>query len=165
MERLAKELEPQNVASVFVYSHEAHPGEHYPHHTSFEQKMAHPHKLVELFDVKRPILVDSLSGDCHRAYGSMPNMCWIFGRGAMPVYKADWTNVDSVRSTMRDLLAMVERRKASRQTHGIFHAERLEYRPQDREGFVNGLKRNGQKAVDEFVAQTERRREAQGKDE
>ena len=95
MDRLAEELEPQNVASVFIYSHEAHPGEHYPHHTSFEQKMAHAHKLVSLFNVKRPVLVDSLNGDCHRAYGSMPNMCWIFARGAVPVYKADWTDVDS----------------------------------------------------------------------
>ena len=108
--------------------------------------------------------VDSLSGDCHRAHGPMPNMCWILARGAVPVYKADWTDVDSVRSAMRDLLAMVERRKASRQTFGSFHTERLEYRPQDREGFMNGLRRNGQKAVDEFVAQTERWREAQGKD-
>jgi hypothetical protein len=56
---------------------------------------------------------------------------------------------------------MVERRKASGETYGSFHVERLEYRLQDREGFMNGLKRNGQKAVDEFVAQTKRWRQAQ----
>ena len=77
---------------------------------------------------------------------------------------AAWTDVDSVRSAMRDLLAVVEQRKASRQTYGSFHAERLEYRSQDREGFMDGLKRNGLLAVDEFVTQTERWREAQGKD-
>jgi hypothetical protein len=38
MDGLAQELEPQKIVSIFVYTHEAHPGEYYPHHTSFEQK-------------------------------------------------------------------------------------------------------------------------------
>ena len=35
----------------------------------------------------RPILVDSLDGACHRAYGSMPSMSWVIDRGGRPVYK------------------------------------------------------------------------------
>ena len=41
--------------SVFVYVREAHPGEHYGHHESFEQKMGLAHEFQRLFDVKRPI--------------------------------------------------------------------------------------------------------------
>jgi hypothetical protein len=156
MEQLAQELAPQNVQSVFVYSHEAHPGEIYPHHTSFEQKMAHARAFRDTFDIARPILVDSLAGDCHRTYGSMPNMSWIISRAGLPVYKADWTDVDSIRSAVEDLLAMVQRRKASRQVYGSFHVGRLEYRPSDPQAFVNGLKRNGPKAVSEWNAQSER---------
>jgi hypothetical protein len=156
MEQLAQELEPHNVQSIFVYSHEAHPGEDYPHHTSFEQKRAHARTLRDTYGIARPILVDSLSGDCHRAYGSMPNMSWIVSRAGLPVYKADWTDVDSIRSAIHDLLSMVERRKASRQTYSAFHVERLEHRPTDRQAFVEGLKRNGPKAVAEWNAQVER---------
>jgi hypothetical protein len=156
MEQLAKELEPHNVKSVFVYAHEAHPGEIYPHHESFEQKLTHAWTFRDTFGVMRPILVDSLSGDCHRAYGSMPNMCWIIARSGLPVYKADWTDVESIRSALRDLLETVEQRKASRKVYSAFHVERLEYRPNDPQAFVDGLKRNGPKAVAEWNAQVER---------
>ena len=156
MDELAKELESHRVTSVFCYSHEAHPGEHYPHHTSFEQKMAHARALRDVIGVRRPILVDALTGDCHRAYGSMPNMCWIFGRGGLVVYKADWTDVTSVHSAAVDLLGIVARRKKDRAVYGSFHVQRLEYRPNNPQGFVDGLKRNGPRAVAEWDAQVER---------
>ena len=38
------------------------------------------------------ILLDALEGACHRAYGSMPNMSWIFTRSGIPVYKSNWTD-------------------------------------------------------------------------
>lgn len=156
MDRLAAELESEDVASVFVYTHEAHPGEYYPHHTSFEQKMEHARAFRDEFNATRPILVDSLDGACHRRYGGMPNMSWIFDRRGRPVYKADWTDLRSVESAVRELLGMVERRRSTRQTISPFHVERLEYRARDPQAFIAGLERNGPKAVEEFAAQTER---------
>ena len=108
------------------------------------------------FDVKRPIYIDGLDGACHRAFGSMPNMSWIVDRGRRPVYKAAWTDADSVRSAIADLWAMRERRRSERQILAPFHVERLDYRINDRQAFIEGLKLSGQKAVDEFVAQTQR---------
>ena len=70
----------RGVGSVFLYTHEAHPGENYPHLTSLAQKLEHAKALRDVLDVTRPILVDALDGACHRAYGSMPNMSWIFNR-------------------------------------------------------------------------------------
>ncbi len=156
MEQLAEELRPHNVASIFVYTHEAHPGEYYPHHTSFEQKMAHARAFKELFEVQRPILVDSLDGACHRAYGGMPNMSWVFDRRGRPVYKAGWTDVASIESAIRGLLDVVEQRRGSRRRMSPFVVHRLEYRPNDPEAFKRGLERNGPKAVAEFAAQTDR---------
>ena len=75
----------------FLYTHEAHPGENYPHLTSMEQKFKHAHALRDEYGVTRPILVDALDGACHRAYGSMPNMTWVFNRAGAPVYKSDWS--------------------------------------------------------------------------
>ncbi len=152
LDGLAAALRDQKVASVFVYTHEAHPGEHFPHHTSFEQKLAHAREFQRRFRVQRPILVDSLDGICHRAYGSMPNMCWIMDRAGRPVYKADWTDSASVERAVRDLFAMAGRRRDTRLPSAPFNVERLEHRPRDHPAFLKGLEIAGPKAVAEFTA-------------
>ena len=85
MNALAKRFAAQEVGAVFLYTHEAHPGEQYPHLTSMAQKFNHARALRDILGVTRPILVDSLDGACHRAYGSMPNMTWIFSRSGVQI--------------------------------------------------------------------------------
>jgi hypothetical protein len=153
MEALAEQVREQSIGSVFLYTHEAHPGEYYPHHTSFEQKMAHARAFRELFSIRRQILVDSLDGAAHRRYGGMPNMAWIFDRGGRPVYKADWTNVDSIRSAIEVMLNMTAQRQAGR-VFAPFRVERLEYRARDPQAFMAALERNGPKAAREFEEQS-----------
>ena len=41
MEPMAEEYAGRGVEFLFVYVREAHPGEYYPHHDSFERKLAH----------------------------------------------------------------------------------------------------------------------------
>src|SRR4051812_42441900 len=100
MNALAERFAAQGVGSIFLYVYEAHPGEHYPHLTSMAQKFRHARALRDVVGVTRPILVDSLDGACHRAYGSNPNMSWIFNRAGLPVYKADWTDAWSVANAL-----------------------------------------------------------------
>ena len=149
MNELADTYKNDNVGSIFLYTHEAHPGEHYPHLTSMEQKFQHARTLRDELGVSRPILVDSLDGACHRTYGSMPNMTWIFTRAGIPVYKSDWTDTKSVANAIAYFLDGVERRKGGARL-APFKVERLDFRTQDREAFFKGLERNGPKAVDEF---------------
>ena len=149
MNELADKVREHDVGSIFLYSHEAHPGEIFPHLTSMEQKLEHARALRDEYGVTRLILVDSLDGSCHRAYGSMPNMTWIFTRAGIPVYKSDWTDCRSVKNAIEYFLDGVERRKGGSQL-APFHVERLDFRDQDREAFYAGLERNGPKAVEEF---------------
>jgi hypothetical protein len=149
MNAIADRYRQQNVGSIFLYTHEAHPGESYPHHTSFEQKLRHARALRDVLGVTRPILVDSLAGACHRAYGSMPNMTWIFNRTGVPIYKSDWTDAASVENAVAYFLDVSRRRQAGERL-APFHVERLDYRVQDQERFYQGLARNGPKAVTEF---------------
>jgi hypothetical protein len=149
MNALAEELEPHNVASIFLYTHEAHPGEFYPHHTSMAHKTKHAQALRDVLHVTRPILLDSLAGDCHQAYGMMPNMTWIINRAGIPLYKSDWTDVNSVENAIRYFLDVVERRR-DKERLVPFRVERLDYRTSDQDGFYEGLSRNGPKAVKEF---------------
>jgi hypothetical protein len=138
-----------DVGSVFIYTHEAHPGENYPHLTSMEQKLEHARALRDILGVTRPILVDALDGACHRAYGSMPNMTWIFSRSGRPIYKSDWSDANSVINAIEYFLDVVERRQ-KKERLAPFLVERLDYRDADRAAFYKGLERNGPKAVKEF---------------
>jgi hypothetical protein len=139
----------QGVGSIFLYTHEAHPGENFPHLSTMEQKFRHAQALQEIYGVTRPILVDALDGACHRAYGSMPNMSWIFTRSGIPIYKSDWTDANSVKNAIRYFLEVVDRRRTGERL-APFRVERLDFRTQDTEVFSRGLERNGPKAVREF---------------
>lgn len=149
LDALSERFAEVGVGSIFLYTHEAHPGEHYPHHTSMEQKLKHARDLRDVLGIRRPILVDALDGACHRAYGSMPNMTWIFKRGSVPIYKSDWTDPESVGNALAYFVQAYQRRGV-----GVpmvpFKVERMDLRVQDRAAFYEGLARNGPKAVREF---------------
>ena len=59
-------FEARGVASVFVYTREAHPGEHFPAHQTFAKKLAHARAFRREFGITRRILVDDLAGTGHR---------------------------------------------------------------------------------------------------
>ncbi len=151
MNTLAEKYAGQNVGSLFLYTNEAHPGEYYPHLTSMEQKFEHARALRDEFDIQRPIIVDALDGACHRAYGSMPNMTWIFSKAGIPLYKSDWTDVNSVENALDYFLDVTERRRgAGKERLAPFHVQRIDFRTSDHEAFYEGLARSGPKAVAEF---------------
>lgn len=149
MNAIAQRFAEHGVGSIFLYTHEAHPGEHYPHLTSMEQKFQHAAALRDILGVDRPILLDALDGACHRAYGSMPNMTWIFNRSGIPIYKSDWSDASSVANALEYFVDISERRK-DRERLAPFRVQRLDYRNADREAFFKGLERSGPKAVKEY---------------
>lgn len=144
MDAIAREFADRGVSSVFVYTREAHPAEHYGHHVDLETKLHHAKALRDELGVARPILVDDLDGPCHRAWGMLPNMAWIVLKGGTIAYKADWTNAYDVAGALEELL---EERGPGRMP---FYNERLRTREVDREGFMKGLERNGPKAIADF---------------
>jgi hypothetical protein len=150
-DELAERYRNSGVGSIFMYTHEAHPGEHYPHLTSMEQKFRHARDLRDVLGVKRPILVDSLDGACHRAYGSMPNMTWIFGGSGVPVYKSNWTDHLSVENAIQYFLQVADRRSQAERL-APFRVDRLDFRAVDQDAFYQGLERNGPRAATEFRA-------------
>ncbi|MCP4428713.1 MAG: hypothetical protein GY803_29860 [Chloroflexi bacterium] len=149
MDALANEYAQKAIGSIFLYTHEAHPGERYPHLTSMEQKFAHAQALRDKFSVTRPIYLDALDGACHRAYGSMPNMTWIFSRSGIPIYKSDWTDSDSIANAIAYFVDVAKRRR-SKARLAPFRVERIDYRVSDREAFFAHLAYNGPTAVREF---------------
>lgn len=155
MEALAAEYAPHGFTSLFIYTREAHPGEHLPHHTNFEQKLAHARRLRDEQGVRRRILVDALDGAAHRAYGALPNMTWILLRGGLIAYKAAWTAAEDVRAAMAGIARLAELRQQGGRL-APFWTERLGFRVVDQATFNAGLERSGPKAVAEFAAFTRR---------
>jgi hypothetical protein len=120
-----------------------------PHHNSFERKLACATLLAEEAGISRDILVDDLDGTMHRAYGLMPNMTWVIGRGGRVAYKADWTSATNVEAFLgRFLAARTEHPPGT--TPVMYGTQQAEFRYPDRARFMQRLARNGPRAVAEF---------------
>ncbi len=148
MDDLADRFAGRGVTSVFVYTREAHPGEHHRHHTSMATKRANARAFREHSKVRRPILLDALDGPAHNAYGLLPNMTWIIGPGARIYYKAAWTAATDVEDALGSLIDALERRRAERLVP--MYTERVAWRTSDPDGFRAGLERAGPQAVADF---------------
>ena len=81
----------------------------------------------------------------HRAYGLLPNMSWVLGRGGTILYKAMWTSA----AHLGQFLA--GRENGSARPASTFYAEELAPIGRDRDAFRRGLERNGPRAVTEFA--------------
>lgn len=134
---------------MFVYTREAHPAERVPHHDSFERKVAHARLLRDEVGIRRPILIDDLAGTGHLAYGGLPNMTWVVGRGGRLIYKANWTSAVNVEA----FVTRFEQSRAERAAGvplTMYETEQIEFRRQDQAAFYERLRRNGPRAFNEF---------------
>ena len=153
---MAKTFATKGISSIFLYTREAHPGENYPAHRSFEQKLAHARAFKAEFKIERPILVDELVGAAHKLYGSLPNMTYLISRGGRVLFRADWTDPPTIEYAINYVLdSRARRREELRLTP--FYAEFIGYRWNDPAKFQQGLARAGQQAVDDFARAMERR--------
>ena len=148
MDAIADRFADRAVRSVFIYTREAHPGELYRHHTSMDGKRETAKALRSVIGLKRQVLLDSLEGSAHHAYGLLPNMTWIFGRGGLILYKSAWTDPDDTADALTRALDGLERRVKGDKLP--FYSERLSWRVRDDETFRTLLERCGPQAVSDF---------------
>jgi len=95
MNASAKRLAERGVGSVFLYTHEAHPGENYPEHRTMADKVRAAQALRDHYGVNRSIYLDDITGELHRAYGGRANMTWVFNKAGIPLYRSEWTDAPS----------------------------------------------------------------------
>ena len=134
-----------------VYVREAHPGENFPHHLSYEQKLAHAGKLRELERVGLPILVDDIEGSTHKAYGLLPNMVYLIDRDGIIVYKSDWTDAHELEGMCESLIRLddMKARRVPIIRQGI--SERLHWVPMDPQHRERIYRRSGEKAIKDYL--------------
>ncbi len=78
---------------LVVYVREAHPGHRRPAHRDMDQKIALAGSLHRDYGESRTVAVDNLSGDMHRAYGSLPNMVYLLNPAGEVAYRCDWLSI------------------------------------------------------------------------
>jgi hypothetical protein len=148
MDHLADRYADRAVRSVFIYTREAHPGEHCPHHRSIEDKRRNASAFREQFNIRRPILLDDLRGSAHYAFGLLPNMTWIIGRGGFIHYKSSWTSPPDVADALEAIIDFQTNRV--RQQWIPFYSERSAWSTRDQARFKEGLLRAGPQAVRDY---------------
>jgi hypothetical protein len=148
MDAIADRHADRAVRSVFIYTREAHPGEIYRHHTSMDVKRHHAGALRAVVGIKRQILLDGLDGPAHKAFGQLPNMTWIIGRGGLILYKSAWTDPEDVEDALKRAIDGLDRRVKGDKLP--FYSERLSWRVRDDEKFRELLARCGPQAVSDF---------------
>ena len=156
---MAREFGPKGFSFLFLYTREAHPGENYPAHRSFDDKIHHAKAFKEILQVARPILVDDIAGSAHHAYGCLPNMTYVIGRGGKILFRSDWTDPPTITNALTYILAArTQRREGLRMAP--FYSELVGYRWSDQTKFHAGLKRAGQQAVDDFERAMKRKKKS-----
>ncbi len=139
MEDLAGRYADRAVRSVFIYTREAHPGENYRHHRSIEDKRRNASAFKEHCRIRRQILLDDIRGSAHYAYGLLPNMTWIIGRGGFIHYKSAWTSPADVTGALDAILDFQTNRV--RHQWIPFYSERSAWSSRDPARFKEGLLR------------------------
>ena len=128
MEDLAKRY-AEGAHFLFVYTREAHPGEFYPPHQYYEQKLLHAASFRERLGVRRTIVVDSLQGKVHRIFGGVSNMSWIVDHTGRVAYRAAWTVADDIARALQEVLAARELKRSGKSV-ATFYREMIGLRPQ-----------------------------------
>lgn len=90
-----------NVHFLLLYVREAHPGGR-TKQSSFVEKTANAKSTSKFYNEKREILVDSMDGNAHLLYGSMPNMTYVIGKDGIVKFRSNWTNIDALKKVLLD---------------------------------------------------------------
>ncbi len=150
---MAKAFADKGFTFLFLYTREAHPGQHHGAHTSMEQKLAYAQEFREHCHIERPILVDDLSGTIHRLYGELPNMTYLIGRSGRILFRSNWTDAPTIEMMLNSLVDVRARRREGERL-APFYAEFAGYRITDPAKFQAGLHIGGQQAIDDFARMT-----------
>ena len=99
------ELQKQypNIHFLLLYVREAHPGSKTPKTSTIEQKIINAKSTHKLYNEEREILVDSINGNAHNLYGTMPNMTYVIGTDGVIKFRANWTNIDALKKVLLDI--------------------------------------------------------------
>ncbi len=91
-----------DVEFLTIYVREAHPGSLQGPTTSLDEKIRLAQRTKDEYDDPRTFLVDTVDGEMHRAYGSWPNMVYVFNPQGKVIYRCDWAFPHLIENVLDD---------------------------------------------------------------
>ena len=88
---------------LVLYVREAHPGERTPAHQSLEAKLRAAEVSCRRHQDDRPVVVDGIDGEAHKALGSMPNSIFVFAVDGTVLFRSVWNNALKIEPVLRDV--------------------------------------------------------------
>lgn len=88
---------------LLIYVREAHPGERVKNHKSLADKLNEAQKTQKLYNDNRVVLVDTVEGLFHNAYGSQPNMIYVINKEGMVLFRGDWNNTSKLKEVLHSI--------------------------------------------------------------
>jgi len=101
MNDLAKDF--PGVEFLVLYTREAHPGERIGAHKTLGDKIKRAKESQKRFHEQRTILVDTIEGTAHLAYGALPDMVYIIAPDGTVVFRGKWNNAKAIRKILSKL--------------------------------------------------------------
>ena len=151
LNNLYPEYKDKGFQFYVVYTREAHPGEKVTYHQSYDQKLKHAARFKAEEGLQVPIIVDSLEGEIHQKYGMLPNMIYVINKQGVIMYRADWTDMDEMRSVLDDLLKIENARKSGQSVRLSFSERMHSVAEVDDSTRDRVMKRAGEQAIDDYA--------------
>jgi alkyl hydroperoxide reductase subunit AhpC len=151
LNQLQLEFGSKGVSFFLLYTRESHPAEHYPSHSSWEQKLSYARELQRLENVRFPILIDSLDGKIHRSYGTWPNALFVIHKDGRLIFRSNMANDRELRQFLEELLA-TERAAADGRVLHLRYSERVILHEADQATHRRVYERAGPKAFEDYWA-------------
>lgn len=146
---LCEDYAGEDVACLFVYVREAHPGDRLPAHEDLEDKIAAAEFFRDEEELEMPIVVDDLKGSIHRKYGQLPNPTYIIDKSGRVAFRSLWTQPSAIADALDELLEAQEERDTD---HAVVRGGEDRSVPMRRALLHThrALKRGGRQAIREF---------------
>lgn len=89
---------------LFVYVREAHPGERFSAHGTYEQKLRQAELFRQDEALPWPVLIDQLEGRVHRAYGLLPNPLFLIDSDGRVAFRGNFAHAPTLRRALEQLV-------------------------------------------------------------
>jgi len=105
----------EDIAFLFIYVREAHPGERVPAHRSMAEKIRAARFIRDEENIQMPVVVDDLQGSIHHKYSRLPNPAFLVDKSGRVAFRCMWAQPEQLRQAIQELLEVQQER-------GVDHA-------------------------------------------
>jgi hypothetical protein len=108
LEQIRQKYADRDVAVVSMYVREPHPQERgfgsYRQPSSYDEKLAHAKELMDLKDMRIPLVIDDVDQRYHHELGNLPNMAYVVDKQGIVSYANNWTLADDIDAILATLV-------------------------------------------------------------